>query len=121
LFYFIRHYDRYFGKALRVRRLIANDFYRLFRPKQFGANDDSNRIDALLTPVASQTAPAYSQFNAGSYERERCDDYFTQPANMAGLSNHYSLFVICFFRFASNIDTSWIGIQWSTCWCTDNH
>uniref|UniRef100_A0A914V5U4 Glutamyl-tRNA(Gln) amidotransferase subunit A, mitochondrial n=1 Tax=Plectus sambesii TaxID=2011161 RepID=A0A914V5U4_9BILA len=80
------HYDEYFGQALRVRRLIAEDFARLFRPEQFGISS-TEKVDILLTPVASSTAPLRADFERDDdgYTRERSDDYFTQPANMAGV------------------------------------
>jgi aspartyl-tRNA(Asn)/glutamyl-tRNA(Gln) amidotransferase subunit A len=74
----LRHQERYVEKALRIRRLIADDFACVFHGE--------NRVDLLLTPVTSDTAPLYSQFTRADdgYARERTDDYFTQPANMAG-------------------------------------
>uniref|UniRef100_A0A914ZGW5 Glutamyl-tRNA(Gln) amidotransferase subunit A, mitochondrial n=1 Tax=Parascaris univalens TaxID=6257 RepID=A0A914ZGW5_PARUN len=72
-----RHYDEYFLQALRVRRLIKGDFDHAF--KDLGC-------DALLTPVTCGVPPYYSEINhISGYERERIDDFFTQPANMAGV------------------------------------
>ena len=72
-----RNYTRYVDRALRIRRLIADDFYRVFE-----------NVDVLLTPTTNDTSPLYSTFiesGPDGYERERADDYFTQPANMAGV------------------------------------
>ncbi|KHN75720.1 Glutamyl-tRNA(Gln) amidotransferase subunit A, mitochondrial [Toxocara canis] len=72
-----RHYDEYFMQALRVRRLIKQDFDRAFG--ELGC-------DALLTPVTCGVPPRFSEINQISgYERERIDDFYTQPANMAGV------------------------------------
>lgn len=62
-------------QALKVRRLIAQDF----------ANAWSSGIHVLLTPTTLTDAPRYSQFISRD-NREQCafQDYCTQPANMAG-------------------------------------
>uniref|UniRef100_A0AC35FVI4 Glutamyl-tRNA(Gln) amidotransferase subunit A, mitochondrial n=1 Tax=Panagrolaimus sp. PS1159 TaxID=55785 RepID=A0AC35FVI4_9BILA len=66
---------KYFQQAAKVRRLIKEDFDRAF-----------NDVDVLLTPVTSHSAPYYSVVSAAKFKhRQRQDDYFTQPANMAGL------------------------------------
>ena len=67
------YYDAYYAKAQKVRRLIKEDFDRVFE-----------EVDVLLTPVAPTTA-----FKIG----EKVDDplsmylsdIFTIPANLAGL------------------------------------
>lgn len=73
-----RNYPRYFLQALKIRRLIAQDF----------ADAWSSGIDVLLTPTTLTDAPRYSQFISLD-NREQCasQDYCTQPANMAGKSS----------------------------------
>ncbi|VDN18379.1 unnamed protein product [Gongylonema pulchrum] len=72
-----RHCDEYFGQALRLRRLIKTDFDRAFREL---------KCDVLLTPVTSDVAPLFSELSDSSgYVRERADDFYTQPSNMAGV------------------------------------
>lgn len=70
-----RNYDKYFDKALKVRRLIANDFDRSFQ-----------EVDILLTPTTLSDAPRYSEF-IQSNNRDQCavQDFCTQPANMGGI------------------------------------
>ncbi|PNF29830.1 Glutamyl-tRNA(Gln) amidotransferase subunit A, mitochondrial [Cryptotermes secundus] len=70
-----RNYPHYFLQALKVRRLIAQDFTHAW----------SSGIDVLLTPTTLTDAPRYSQFISRD-NREQCasQDYCTQPANMAG-------------------------------------
>ncbi|XP_034238710.1 glutamyl-tRNA(Gln) amidotransferase subunit A, mitochondrial isoform X2 [Thrips palmi] len=71
-----RNYEKYFVKALKVRRLIKNDFDSLW---------DSN-FDILLTPTTLSHAPKISEFK--QYDNQtQCvtQDYCTQPANMAGI------------------------------------
>lgn len=70
-----KNYDKYFEKALKVRRLIANDFVRVFE-----------KCDLLLTPTTLTTAPQFSSFNSMSNrDQSAIQDFFTQPANMAGV------------------------------------
>jgi len=66
---------KYFQQAAKLRRLIKTDFDEVF-----------TKVDALLTPVTSHSVPLYSEVEAVKFkQRQRLDDYFTQPANMAGL------------------------------------
>ena len=62
-------------QALKVRRLIADDFARAW----------ASGIDILLSPVTLTDAPLFSWFTAKE-NREQCaeQDYCSQPANMAG-------------------------------------
>ncbi|CAK1594758.1 unnamed protein product [Parnassius mnemosyne] len=77
-FLLTRNYEKYFLKALKLRRLIANDFNFVF-------NGD-NRVDLLLTPTTLSDAPLYGDF-VSKHNRDQCalQDYCTQPANMAGI------------------------------------
>ena len=64
-------------KAQRVRRLIANDFQKVF----------SDGVDLLLTPTQLSDAPRYDWFSeADNRTRTQENDVFTQPANMAGMT-----------------------------------
>ncbi|XP_038219397.1 glutamyl-tRNA(Gln) amidotransferase subunit A, mitochondrial [Zerene cesonia] len=72
-----QNYEKYFLKALKLRRLIANDFKTVF---------GENGVDLLLTPTTLSDAPLYKDFVAKN-NRDQCafQDYCTQPANMAGI------------------------------------
>lgn len=74
--YFCRNYEKYFAKALKIRRLISEDFKRVF----------ASGVDVLLTPTTLTTAPTFSSFtqrdNRTNTEEQ---DVFTQSANMAGM------------------------------------
>ena len=76
-----RNYDKYFEKALKVRRLILDDFNRVFNNC-----DPKESVDLLLTPTTLSEAPLYKDFTQ-SNNRDQCavQDFCTQPANMAGI------------------------------------
>ncbi|XP_056014404.1 glutamyl-tRNA(Gln) amidotransferase subunit A, mitochondrial-like isoform X2 [Ostrea edulis] len=71
-----RNYDDYFIKAQKVRRLIAEDFRKVFE----------GGVDILLTPTTLTEAPTYSWFTKeDNRTRAEEQDVFTQPINMAGV------------------------------------
>ncbi|XP_060598594.1 glutamyl-tRNA(Gln) amidotransferase subunit A, mitochondrial-like [Ruditapes philippinarum] len=70
------NYERYFKKALRMRRLISNDFINVYK----------SGVDVLLTPTTLTVAPSYSWFSkADNRTRTAEQDVCTQPINMAGV------------------------------------
>ena len=69
------NYKDYFEKALKVRRLITEDFQRVF-----------NQVDLLLTPVTLSDAPSYKKFVSSDNRTQTAKyDFCTQPVNLAGL------------------------------------
>ncbi|KAF7390142.1 hypothetical protein HZH68_011999 [Vespula germanica] len=70
------NYEQYYVKAMKLRRLISQDFDKVW---------DSN-IDLLLTPTTLSDAPIYDEFVLLDNQRQCIiQDYCTQPANMAGI------------------------------------
>ncbi|KAM6433087.1 glutamyl-tRNA(Gln) amidotransferase subunit A, mitochondrial isoform 2-T2 [Rhynochetos jubatus] len=71
-----QNYENYFIKAQKVRRLIANDFVKVFE----------SGVDILLTPTTLSDAVPYMEFiKEDNRTRSAQDDILTQAANMAGL------------------------------------
>ncbi|KAG4067970.1 hypothetical protein HA402_010656 [Bradysia odoriphaga] len=78
-YYLLRmNYQKYFEKALRVRRLIALDFQNIF--------SGTDAVDVVLTPTTLTDAPKLEEFVKNN-NRDQCaiQDFCTQPANMAGI------------------------------------
>lgn len=70
------NYEKYFVQAMKVRRLILDDFKKVFE----------KRIDFLLTPVTLTDAPSYSKWiTKNNREQVSIEDFCTQPVNMAGI------------------------------------
>ncbi len=66
------YYDAYYGKALKVRRLIADDFDRAYQS-----------ADVLLTPTAPTVAFEFGSKTDNPLAMYLCDTY-TIPTNLAG-------------------------------------
>lgn len=80
--FFFRNRGKYYLQAAKVRRLIKNDFDRVFKTK---------KIHAILTPVTTHSAPLFSEVKRTKFrEQQRKDDFYTQPANMAGKLKKYN-------------------------------
>lgn len=81
-------------KALHLRRLLRQDFSRLFRIphiQRAGEAAPKGGVDILLHPTATSTAPVHpsaaARPGAGSTEAtsEYLQDILTVPASLAGL------------------------------------
>jgi aspartyl-tRNA(Asn)/glutamyl-tRNA(Gln) amidotransferase subunit A len=74
------YYDAYYKKAQQVRRLILEDFKNVF------ANDNPNKVDAILAPVAPSAAfPLDKSKIASDPIAIYLNDVFTIPSSLAGL------------------------------------
>ncbi|KAK0188545.1 amidase signature domain-containing protein [Armillaria mellea] len=80
-------FDNYFLQALRVRRLVRDDFNRVFRmpnvrlPNQI---PNADGVDVLMHPSAIRTAPLLDGEDSFSLEAY-VQDVLTVPASLAGL------------------------------------
>lgn len=68
-----KNYQRVYQKALRVRRVIANEFAKLFQ-----------NFDAVLLPTCSQMVYTEGQIKANKYLAFE-ENRYTAPATLAGL------------------------------------
>lgn len=66
------YYDAYYGKALKVRRLISDDFARAYQ-----------QVDVLLTPASPTVAFHLGDKTDDPLAMYLCDTY-TIPSNLAG-------------------------------------
>lgn len=66
------YYDAYYGKALKVRRLIADDFAKAYE-----------KCDAILTPTSPTVAFKFGDKTNNPLAMYLCD-VFTIPTNLAG-------------------------------------
>jgi len=66
------YYDAYYGKALKVRRLIADDFAKAYQA-----------CDVVLTPTSPSVAFPFGDKTADPLAMYLCD-VFTIPTNLAG-------------------------------------
>lgn len=75
-FLLTENYEDYFVRAMKVRRLIAEDFDRVWQ----------SGVDLLLTPTTLSDAPRYCDFISEDNQTQcSVQDFCTQPANMAGI------------------------------------
>jgi aspartyl-tRNA(Asn)/glutamyl-tRNA(Gln) amidotransferase subunit A len=66
------YYDAYYGKALKVRRLIADDFAKAYE-----------KCDVMLTPTSPTVAFKFGDKTSNPLAMYLCD-VFTIPTNLAG-------------------------------------
>ena len=81
--------DNYFIQAQKVRRLVQQDFDKVFAAPnpllahKTGVNDDG--VDVLLCPTAPTLAPELSEARSQKSLHAYMNDVFTVPASLAGL------------------------------------
>lgn len=81
--------DNYFIQAQKVRRLVQQDFDKVFTtPNPLTTTDsegDQNGVDVLLCPTAPTLAPKSSDIKDQKPLHAYMNDVFTVPASLAGL------------------------------------
>jgi len=70
------YYDAFYGKAQRVRRLIADDFHAAFDP--------ASGVDVLFAPTTANPPFRFGEKSADPLSMY-LEDLFTLPVNLAGL------------------------------------
>jgi len=71
-----KHFSEYFLQALKIRRLVHQDFLSCW----------DRGIDLLVTPVTLTDAPSYEDYMQEDNRTHTVrQDYCTQPVNLAGL------------------------------------
>lgn len=80
--------DNYFVQAQRVRRLVQQDFNKVFRmshPLLSSASSNKAGVDYLLTPTAPTPPPLLKDVENMTSLDAYMNDVFTVPASLAGL------------------------------------
>ncbi|KAH9820921.1 Amidase [Teratosphaeria destructans] len=83
--------NNYFIQAQRVRRLVQQDFDRVFalsNPLTSSATPEKHEalgVDVLLTPTAPALPPTLDEVQGQSSVESYMNDVFTVPASLAGL------------------------------------
>lgn len=87
--------DNYFIQAQKVRRLVQQDFDRVFAEPnplldvvgraEEEDDDDNAKVDVLLTPTAPTRPPTVQDLERQSAVEGYMNDVFTVPASLAGL------------------------------------
>ena len=86
------YYDAYYGKALKVRRLIADDFAKAYA-----------KCDVIITPTSPTVAFKFGDKTSNPLAMYLCD-VFTIPTNLAG---HAAMSV----PFGTGEDSLPVGVQ----------
>jgi len=82
--------DNYFIQAQKVRRLVQQDFDRVFAMQNplFDTQDDwdeTGKVDVIVCPTAPSEAPPLSEVEIQDPIQSYTNDVFTVPASLAGL------------------------------------
>ena len=81
--------DNYFIQAQKIRRLVQQDFDRVFAAQnpllESQSSNGEQGVDVLLTPTAPTLPPTLAELKQQSAVERYMLDVFTVPASLAGL------------------------------------
>ncbi|KAE9990472.1 hypothetical protein EG327_001374 [Venturia inaequalis] len=82
--------DNYFVQAQKIRRLVQDDFNRVFRrpnplDKDYPRKTNDRGVDIILCPTAPTNAPTLEDVVEQDSVKSYMNDIFTVPASLAGL------------------------------------
>jgi aspartyl-tRNA(Asn)/glutamyl-tRNA(Gln) amidotransferase subunit A len=82
--------DNYFIQAQKVRRLVQQDFNRVFAlPNPLfdpdGPSVKTERVDVIICPTVPSAAPSLAEVETQDPVHSYMNDVFTVPASLAGL------------------------------------
>lgn len=83
--------DNYFIKAQKVRRLVQDDFNRVFSrrhpllDRNELASDETTSVDVIISPTTPSLPPNLDNIQNAAVIDTYSDDIFTVPASLAGL------------------------------------
>lgn len=83
--------DNYFIQAQKIRRLVQEDFNKVFAKanplldENSPSNDQQDKVDVLLCPTAPSFPPPLSEVKNQDPIQAYMNDVFTVPASLAGL------------------------------------
>lgn len=83
--------DNYFIQAQKVRRLVQQDFNKVFAsPNPLGTENDQSgeefeKVDIIVSPTAPTLAPSLESVKSQDPISAYMNDVFTVPASLAGL------------------------------------
>lgn len=82
--------DNYFVQAQKIRRLVQQDFNRVFRrpnplDKDYLLKREKDGVDFIVSPTTPTNAPAMKDLEGQDPVQSYMNDVFTVPASLAGL------------------------------------
>lgn len=109
--------DNYFIKAQKVRRLVQDDFNKVFRlghpllPRMKPSSQADAGVDFLVTPTSQSLPPTLESVASRNSVDTFADDVLTVPASLAGLPALTVPVPIGTSSIPSSLEPSSVGIQ----------
>jgi aspartyl-tRNA(Asn)/glutamyl-tRNA(Gln) amidotransferase subunit A len=108
--------DNYFIRAQKVRRLVQQDFNRVFRlqnplDKDHNMQRNEEGVDFIICPTAPTLAPSLEDVGKRSSVESYMNDVFTVPASLAGLPALSVPRKVSTEAENGNVESGHVGIQ----------